>query len=233
MNSTNNSIFFDTLQQFARDSSAGAAILSAVDDVLSHAPDFSPDEALEEENAKINLRWFAAQPTDVREQIIALTKAIQKFARQNGSKKHMQVAPALAHLEHLEVAVAMYRYLRKRKAAVNRIVEHTQIRTQAAYKAIVRSNLTLIKELRQRKDSRAWTTISRTLQAVTGHKIPSQSLSKIVAEIDTEAANYSAMADHTKKPPVMTRWKNDTIAEEVKAAYEKAGYVIEEHQPTA
>lgn len=227
MNSTNNSIFFDTLQQFARDSSAGAAILSAVDDLLSHTPDFFPDEALEEENAKINLRWFAAQPAEVREQIIALTKAIQKFARQNGSKKHMQEAPALAHLEHLEIAAAMYRYLKKRKTAVNHIVEHAQIRTQAAYKAIVRSNLTLIKELRQRKDSRAWTTISRALHAVTGHKIPAASLSKIVAEVDAEAAKYSTMADHSAKPKIMTRWENDKVGEEMRAAYERAGYTIE------
>ncbi len=229
MNSTNNSIFFNTLAQFARDSSAGPAISAAVDDVLTHASDFYIDEALEEKNAQTNLRWFSAQPVDVREQVIALTKAIQKHARQNGDKKRMQEMPALVYLEHLEIAAAMYRYLMKKKAAINHIVENTQNRTQAAYKAIIQSNLSLIREMRQQSNTRPWTTISKTLQALTGHKIPSSTISKIVAEIDSGAAKYEPLSTLNRPAPkIMTRWEGDNISEETRAAYEKAGYRIEE-----
>lgn len=228
MSQTNNSIFFDTLAQYARDSSAGPAILGAVADVLTHALGFLPDAVLCEKTAQTNLRWFSAQPIAIREQIIALAAAVQKWARKNGSKKRIQEMPALAHLEHIEVAVAMYRYLQKRKTAVNHIVSNTKNQTHAAYKAVVRSNLPMIREMRQRKDSRAWTTISRALQAVTGHKIPTTSLSKIVAEIDADVAKYTALANHSARPHIMTRWKGDKIDEEVKAAYKKAGYIIEE-----
>ncbi len=229
MNSTNNSIFFNTLTQFARDSSAGPAISAAVDDVLTHAPDFYVEEALEEKNAQTNLRWFSAQPVDVREQVIALTKAIQKHARQNGDKKRMQEMPALVYLEHLEIAAAMYRYLMKKKAAINHIVENTQNRTQAAYKAIIQSNLSLIREMRQQSNTRPWTTIGKTLQALTGHKIPSSTISKIVAEIDSGAAKYEPLSTLNRPTPkIMTRWEGDNISEETRAAYEKAGYRIEE-----
>ena len=229
MNSTNNSIFFNTLSQFARDSSAGPAINAAVEDVLTHAPDFYGEDALVEETAKTNLRWFSAQSVDIREQVIALTKAIQKHARQNGDKKRMQEMPALMYLEHLEIAAAMYRYLMKKKAAINHIVENTQNRTQAAYKAIIKSNLTLIKEMRQQNNTRPWTTISRTLHALTGHKIPSTTISKIVAEINSGIAKYEPLSTLNRAAPkVMARWEGDNISEETRAAYEKAGYQIEE-----
>ena len=228
MNSTNNSIFFNTLAQFARDSSAGPAINAAVADILTHASDFYIEDALEEKNAQTNLRWFSAQPVDVREQVIALTKAIQKHARQNGDKKRMQEMPALVYLEHLEIAAAMYRYLKK-KAAINHIVENTQNRTQAAYKAIIKSNMSLIKEMRQQSNTRPWTTISKTLQALTGHKIPSTTISKIVAEINSGLAKYEPLSTLNRAAPkVMTRWEGDNISEETRAAYEKAGYQIEE-----
>ena len=229
MNSTNNSIFFSTLSQFARDSSAGPAISAAVEDVLTHASDFYVEDALVEETAKTNLRWFSAQPVDTREQVIALTKAIQKYYRQNGDKKRMQEMPALTYLEHLEIAAAMYRYLQKKKAAINHIVENTQNRTQAAYRAIIKSNLTLIKEMRQQGNTRPWTTISKMLQALTGHKIPSTTISKIVSEIDSGAAKYEPLSTLNRaQPRVMTRWEGDNISEETRAAYEKAGYRIEE-----
>lgn len=229
MNSTNNSIFFNTLAQYARDSSAGPAISAAVSDVLTHAPDFFPADALEEKQARINLHWLSVQSVDVREQVIALSTAIQKHAQKNGGKKHIQETPSLARLEHIEIAIAMYRYLQKKKAAINHIVENTQNRTQAAYKAIVKSNLSLIKEMRQQSNTRPWTTISRTLHALTGHKIPSTTISKIVAEIDSGAAKYEPLSTLNRgTPKVMTRWEGDNISEETRAAYEKAGYKIEE-----
>lgn len=40
MNSTNNSIFFNALAQFARDSSTGPAFSAAVANVLTHSTDF-------------------------------------------------------------------------------------------------------------------------------------------------------------------------------------------------
>ncbi len=229
MNSTNNSIFFNTLAQYARDSSAGPAINAAVADVLTHSPDFYPADALKEKQARTNIHWMSVQPVNVREQIIALSTAIQKYAQKNGAKKHMQEAPALARLEHIEIAIAMYRYLMKKKAAINHIVENTQNRTQAAYKAIVKSNLSLIKEMRQQSNTRPWTTISKTLQALTGHKIPSTTLSKLVAEINSGAAKYEPLSILNRaQPRVMTRWEGDNISEETRAAYEKAGYRIEE-----
>ena len=229
MNSTNNSIFFDTLAQYTRDSSAGPAILAAVTDVLTHTPDFFPADALEEKQARTNIHWMSVQPVNVREQIIALSTAIQKHTQKNGDKKHMKEAPALARLEHIEIAIAMYRYLKKKKSAINHIVENTQNHTQAAYKAIVRSHLSLIKEMRQKSSTRPWITISRTLQALTGHKIPSTTLSKIVAEIDADAATYKPLSTLNRaQPRVMTRWEGDTISAETRAAYEKAGYKIDE-----
>ena len=229
MHSTNNSIFFNTLAQYARDSSAGPAILAAVADVLTHTSDFYPSDALNEKQARTNIHWMSVQPVDVREQIIALSTAIQKHAQKNGNKKHMQEAPALARLEHIEIAIAMYRYLRKTKSAINHIVENTQNHTQAAYNAIVKSHLSLIKEMRQKSNTRPWTTISRALQALTGHKIPSTTISKIVAEIDSDAARYESLSTLNRGAPrIMTRWEGDNISEETRAAYEKAGYKIVE-----
>lgn len=229
MNSTNNSIFFNTLAQYARDSSAGPAISAAVADVLMHSPDFYPADALEEKQARTNIHWMSVQPVDVREQIIALSTAVQKHAQKNGGKKHIQETPALARLEHIEIAIAMYRYLMKKKAAINHIVENTQNHTQAAYKAIVKSNLLLIKEMRQQSNTRPWTTISKTLQALTGHKIPSTTLSKLVTEIDSGAAKYEPLSALNRPvPKIMTRWEGDNISAETRAAYEKAGYRIEE-----
>lgn len=229
MNSTNNSIFFNTLAQYARDSSAGPAILAAVTDVLTHTPDFFPADALDEKQARTNIHWMSVQPVNVREQIIALSTAIQKHTQKNGDKKHLKEAPALARLEHIEIAIAMYRYLRKKKSAINHIVKNTQNHTQAAYNAIVKSHLSLIKEMRQKSNTRPWITISRTLQALTGHKIPPATLSKIVAEIDADAARYEPFSTLNRSTPrVMTRWKGDNISEETRAAYEKAGYQIEE-----
>ncbi len=92
MNATNNFIFFNTLQQFARDSSAGQAIIAAVNDVLTHVFGFYINKPLEETNAQTNPRWFSAQPVDIHEQVISLTKAIQKYSRQNGNKKCMRAA---------------------------------------------------------------------------------------------------------------------------------------------
>lgn len=233
MNSTNNSIFFNTLSQYARDSSAGPAISAAVSDVLTHASDFYVDKALEEKQARTNIHWMSVQPINIREQIIALSTAIQKHAQKNGGKKHIQETPALARLEHIEIAIAMYRYLQKKKAAINHIVENTQNRTQAAYKAIVKSNLSLIKEMRQQSNTRPWTTISKTLQALTGHKIPSTTLSKIVAEINSGVAQYAPLSTLNRaQPRVMTRWEGDNISEETRAAYEKAGYKIVEQFST-
>lgn len=229
MNSSNNSIFFNTLRMYARDSSAVPAISAAVEDVLAHAPDFYPAEALEEKQARTNIHWMSVHSVDVREQIIALSTAIQKYAQKNGGKKHIQEAPALARLEHIEIAIAMYRYLQKKKAAINHIVENTQNRTQATYKAIIKSNLSLIKEMRQQSNTRPWTTISRTLHALTGHKIPSTTISKLVAEIDSGLAKYEPLSTLNRGTPrVMTRWEGDNISEETRAAYEKAGYRIEE-----
>ncbi len=229
MNSTNNSIFFNTLAQYARDSSAGPAISAAVTDVLTHSPDFYPADALEEKQARTNIHWMSVQSVNVREQIVALSTAIQKHVQKNGGKKHIQEAPALARLEHIEIAIAMYRYLQKKKAAINHIVENTQNRTQAAYKAIIKSNLSLIKEMRKQSNTRPWTTISKTLQALTGHKIPSTTLSKIVAEINSGAAKYVPLSTLNRPAPrVMTRWEGDNISEETRAAYKKAGYRIEE-----
>lgn len=229
MNSTNNSIFFNTLAQYARDSSAGPAISAAVADVLTHSPDFYPADALEEKQARTNIHWMSVQPVNIREQIIALSTAVQKHAQKNGGKKHIQETPALARLEHIEIAIAMYRYLQKKKAAINHIVENTQNRTQAAYKAIIKSNLSLIKEMRKQSNTRPWTTISKTLQALTGHKIPSTTLSKLVTEIDSGAAKYEPLSTLNRPAPkIMTRWEGDNISEETRAAYKKAGYRIEE-----
>lgn len=85
--------------------------------------------------------------------------------------------------------------------------------------AIVKSNLPLINQMRQVKRTRNWTIISATLETITGKKIPAATLAKIHAEV-TEGIK----ARKNDAPPIMTHFENERISDEMKAAYEKAGY---------
>ncbi len=214
LHETANEIFFATLEQFTTDSSAGAAIIAAVADVLDES-DFRTSAKAD---AQTNLRWFSSQAEPVRVQVIALAAAVRTYCIKAEGRASIQAAPAATRLEHLETAVALYRHLRKRKTAVAAVVEKTQIQTKAAYKAIVRSHLHLINEMRGAKATRAWQTISRMLYQLVHIKIPAQTLAKVYAEVTLETQERQGAEK------IMSHFENERITAETRKAFEQAGY---------
>lgn len=217
MNTIANNIFFDTLQQFTTDPAAGGAVRAAVHAALESAPELY-DRA--EKEAATNLRWFSAQGADRRVQIMALAEAVKKHEQQKRGRTRDGVEPARARLEYLQIATAIYRHLAKKKTAVNEVVKETAIQTSAAYRAIVRANLPLIKQLRGVKTTKNWQTISKILYQVIHTKIPSGTLSKIATEELTKAGAGAVVA-----PLVMTHYEKEEISTETRQAYEQAGYI--------
>ncbi len=217
-----NEIFFDTLEQYTHDSTAGVAVLAAIADALATSPELLTSA---EKEAATNLRWFSARPKKERVQIMALASAVKKWKARQGERAEQTKAPAAARLDCLELATAIFRYLKKYKRAVDHVVEQTAIRTRAAYAAIVRSNLPLINELRSRKQTRNWCKISDILKAATGKQIPPAALAKVYTDV---LAKQADRADAV--PLVPTTWIGQRVSEETAAAYEKAGYNMDPPQ---
>ena len=213
-----NDIFFSTLQQFTTDPTPGAAIAEAVAAALAQAPELA---TLPEAETQKILRWFSDRPRDERVQILALAEATKKYKAREEGRSEMRRRPAESRLEHLELAAAIYRHLRRKKTAVAAVVESTNIQTKAAYTALVSANLGLISQMRSVKKTRNWTKISETLQVVSGKKIPPTTLSKIYAEV-TEGVVVRLNEQVTPQP--MAHFLNESVSKETRAAYEKAGY---------
>lgn len=211
-----NEIFFNTLQQYTTDATAGAAIVAAISDVLKNTPTLI---TAARDEAQTNLRWFASRDEWERIQIFALAAAVNKYTTQTEGRARKNQKPAAARLDCLQLAAALYRFLKKKKSEVSRIVQATTIRTRAAYKAIIKSNLAIINQLRQVKRTRNWSTISAALETITGQRIPPTTLAKIHAEVTEE---IRARANDT--PPRMSHFANERISDEMRTAYEKAGY---------
>ena len=215
MSETANAIFFDTLAQFTKDPSAGKAITAAVAAVANG--DFVA-EAIKEENAVNNLRWLSGQPKETRIEVIALSSAVRKHAANSGERASMSKEPARMRLEHIELAIAIYRHLKKRKAAVEAVVSETSNNTRASNKAVVRCHYMTIKQMRQNRDSRPWEKVARGLYALTGKKIPAAILPSLVAEVEAE------LADRASLPHEMTHFEGERVPEETKEAYRLAGW---------
>ncbi len=213
-----NNIFFDSLDQYATDSSAAKSIIESVEFALKHAPEL---ETLPEAERQRNLRWFSDRPRAERVQILALTKAVKKVKDPEGGRIEYRKHPAESRLGHLELAAAIYRLLRRKKTAVSQVVESANIQTKAAYLALVRSNLELINQLRSVKKTRNWTKISEALKVVTGKKIPPTTLAKVYAEV-TEGVVVRLNAQ--TEAPAMAHFVNEHIDRSTREAYEKAGY---------
>lgn len=212
-----NEIFFSTLKQYATDPTPGAAIAEAVAAALAQAPELA---ALPEAETQKILRWFSDRPREERVQILALSAAVKKV-KDKGGRSEYRKHPAESRLEHLELAAAIYRHLRKKKTAVAAVVESTNIQTKAAYQALVASNLGLINQMRSVKKTRNWTKISETLQVLTGKKIPPTTLSKLYTEITNGVV---VRLNEQSGAPVMAHFLNESVSKETRAAYEKAGY---------
>lgn len=213
-----NEIFFSTLEQYAVEATAGAAIAEAVAAALAQAPELA---TLPEAETQKILRWFSDRPRDERVQILALAEATKKYKAREEGRGEMRKRPAESRLEHLELAAAIYRHLKRKKTAVAAVVESTNIQTKAAYTALVSANLGLISQMRSVKKTRNWTKISETLQVVSGKKIPPTTLSKIYSEV-TEGV-VVRLSEQTEAP-VMTHFLNEEISTETKEAYKKAGF---------
>ncbi len=213
-----NEIFFSTLEQYTSEASAGAAIAEAVAAALAQAPELA---ALPEAETQKILRWFSDRPRDERVQILALAEGVKKHKAGEEGRSEMRRRPAESRLEHLELAAAIYRHLKRKKTAVAAVVESTNIQTKAAYTALVSANLGLINQMRSVRKTRNWTKISETLQVVSGKKIPPTTLSKIYSEV-TEGV-VVRLSEQTEAP-VMAHFVNESVSKETRAAYEKAGY---------
>lgn len=213
-----NEIFFSTLEQYAVEASAGAAIAEAVAAALAQAPELA---TLPEAETQKILRWFSDRPRGERVQILALAEGVKKHQAGEEGRSEMRRRPAESRLEHLELAAAIYRHLRRKKTAVAAVVESTNIQTKAAYTALVSANLGLISQMRSVKKTRNWTKISETLQVVSGKKIPPTTLSKIYSEV-TEGVVVRLNEQVTPQP--MAHFVNEHIDQSTREAYEKAGF---------
>lgn len=213
-----NDIFFDTLMQYTQEATAGAAIAEAVAAALAQAPELA---ALSEAETQKILRWFSDRPRAERTQIIALSEAVKKHKASEEGRSEYRKHPAESRLEHLELAAAIYRHLKRKKTAVSQVVETANIQTKAAYLAIVRSNIGLIDQLRSVKKTRNWTKIAETLKVVTGMKIPPTTLSKIYSEV-TEGV--VVRLNEQVEPQPMAHFVNERIDQSTREAYEKAGF---------
>lgn len=213
-----NDIFFSTLQQYATDPTPGAAIAEAVAAALAQAPELA---TLPEAETQKILRWFSDRPREERVQILALSAAVKKV-KDKGGRSEYRKHPAESRLEHLELAAAIYRHLRRKKTAVAAVVENANIQTKAAYMALVRSNLGLIDQLRSVKKTRNWTKISETLKTLTGMKIPPTTLSKVYGEV---TSGVVVRLSEQTKPLEMAHFVNEHIDQSTREAYEKAGYI--------
>ncbi len=214
-----NEIFFSTLEQYAVEATAGAAIAEAVAAALAQAPELA---TLPEAETQKILRWFSDRPRDERVQILALAEATKKYKAREEGRSEMRKRPAESRLEHLELAAAIYRHLKRKKTAVAAVVESTNIQTKAAYTALVSANLGLINQMRSVRKTRNWTKISETLQVLTGKKIPPTTLSRIYSEV-TEGV-VVRLSEQTEAPK-MSHFINEHIDKTVVEAYEKAGYI--------
>lgn len=213
-----NDIFFSTLKQYATDPTPGAAIAEAVAAALAQAPELA---SLSEAETQKILRWFSDRPRDERVQILALAEATKKYKAREEGRGEMRKRPAESRLEHLELAAAIYRHLRRKKTAVAQVVETANIQTKAAYLALVRSNLGLIDQLRSVKKTRNWTKISETLKVTSGMKIPPTTLSKLYGEV---TSGVVVRLNEQVTPQPMAHFINEHIDESTRKAYEKAGF---------
>ncbi len=213
-----NEIFFSTLEQYAVEATAGAAIAEAVAAALAQAPELA---TLPEAETQKILRWFSDRPRDERTQIIALAEGVKKHKAGEEGRSEMRRRPAESRLEHLELAAAIYRHLKRKKTAVAAVVESTNIQTKAAYQALVASNLGLISQMRSVKKTRNWTKISETLQVVSGKKIPPTTLAQVYAEV-TEGVVVRLSEQVAPQP--MAHFVNERIDQSTREAYEKAGF---------
>ncbi len=214
MSEFENAIFFDTVAQFTTDPSAGATLLEAVAAYVEDES-FSRSEATEA-RAESNLRWFSAQPREVKIQIVALSGTVRKYYATHGERASMTKEPAARRLEHFEIAVSMYRNLKQKKKAVVALVQKSPVQSRAAYKAIVRVNYTIIKEMRQ--SHKAWSVIGQTLKVLTGQKVPPALLPVMYKEVEAEIKARANL------PKVMTHYEGERTSEETIAAYRAAGY---------
>ncbi|MBE6094548.1 MAG: hypothetical protein E7199_03625 [Schwartzia succinivorans] len=213
-----NDIFFSTLEQYATEASAGAAIAEAVAAALAQAPELA---ALPEAETQKILRWFSDRPRDERVQILALAEGVKKHKAGEEGRSEMRKRPAESRLEHLELAAAIYRHLKRKKTAVAAVVESTNIQTKAAYTALVSANLGLINQMRSVQKTRNWTKISETLQVLTGKKIPPTTLSKVYSEI---TSGIVVRLSEQVTPQPMAHFLNEHIDQSTRKAYEKAGF---------
>lgn len=212
-----NDIFFSTLEQYATDPTPGAAIAEAVAAALAQAPELA---ALPEAETQKILRWFSDRPREERVQILALSSAVKKV-KDKGGRSEYRKHPAESRLEHLELAAAIYRHLKRKKTAVAAVVESTNIQTKAAYTALVSANLGLINQMRSVRKTRNWTKISETLQVVSGKKIPPTTLSKVYSEI---TSGVVVRLSEQVTPQPMAHFVNEHIDQSTREAYEKAGF---------
>ena len=99
------------------------------------------------------------------------------------------------------------------------VVRDTEIRMKAAYKAIIREHLPIIREMRQRTRSKAWTKISDAIFSLDSKRIPSSQIGKLVSEVEAELSAERAaplvmtifrMNASARKPRRLTR-KPDTM----------------------
>ena len=209
-----NEIFFSSLRQYATDTSGGAGIVAAVA-AVAEREDFNRAAIVGQ--AGNNIIWFSRQTEQTQIEVIALAFAVKKHFNET-ERKMFKERPAQMRLEYIKIAIHIYRLLQKNKTVVNEVVDSAEIRTKAAYKAVIRANLPLIREMRQRTRTKAWVTISKALVAITGKRIPPSQMNKLVSEVEAE------MGSRTETPLVMTHFDGERIDAEVQAAYQKAGY---------
>ena len=220
MSEFENSIFFDTLQQFASHAGGGQAISEAVASVASAG---FREQATAEKTAQQNLRWFSCQPEKVRAQVVALAGAVRHYYAHHGERSSMSERPALTRLEHFEVAVAIYRKFRQEKKSVAAFVANTEFSNAAAHKAVVRINYFIIKQMRENKLSKPWPKISDALFTITGKRVPPGSLSKFYDEVTKEQERFDESL-----PKVATHYEGERHDAERDEAYRQLGWSIEQ-----
>ena len=217
MNDTSNNIFFATLRQYTHDRAAGAAIVAAVEKVCT-SEDFERSRVIGED-AESNLRWFSRVDNSTQEQVIALMSAVKNYIKKT-SQKEIKESPARVNLESLKIATYIYRYLSRKNKIVADVVATTTINNKEAYKAIIRTNYSLIQNMRDSSSkTRSWAIISRALEAMVGKKIPSSALSKLTKEIEEE------MRSRASEPRTVSHYVGESLDDNLKAAYQKAGYI--------
>ena len=211
-----NAVFVATLEQYTYDPAAAAPVLKAVEAVVEE--DGFDRVAVVNNEGNVNLRWFSAQELSVQTQVMALATAVKRHYHKS-DRSLVKKLPAQMALSYLKLAIYIYRYLQRRKSVVNEIVSQAEIHQRAAYKAVVRTHLALVRDMRGRAETKAWKTISKALLAVTGTRVPPTVLSSVAKELFEE--------EHSEvRPLAMSHYANERIGKETREAFEKAGYMM-------